>query len=146
MTRPRSQPSASIRRRGSAALEFALCLPIFVLIVAAIADLSTFVAVVQLASRAARDGARVGSTVIEGATPNGDLIEAEAIEHVELLLAEAGRPCGAGCTVQAEWLDIEGRMFVRVRVEYPYEPLVGLSTFLSDNVRAEFTMMTQQQP
>jgi hypothetical protein len=132
-------------RRGSAAVEFALCLPIFVLIVAGIVDLSSFVSVVQLASRAARDGARIGSTVIEGATPTGDLIEDESIEHVQLLLAEAGSPCGAGCEVLADWVDIDGQMFVRVHVEYPYEPIVGISAFLSDRVTAEFTMMTQQQ-
>lgn len=137
--------NSRLARRGSAALEFALCLPVAVLIVAGIADLSTFVSVVQLASRAARDGARIGSTVIEGDDPTGDQIEADAVEHVELLLAEAGRPCGTGCAVSANWIDIDGQMFVRVLVEYPYEPMVGLTRFLSDEVRAEFTMMTQQQ-
>lgn len=132
-------------RRGSAALEFALCLPAFVLVVAAIVDLSTYLTIMQLASRAARDGARVGSTVIEGGTPTGDEIEAASIEQAELLLLEAGHPCLSGCTLNAIWLDIEGVDYVRVEVQYPYEPLVGLSTFLSDNVSTQFTMMTQQQ-
>ncbi|MDP2316656.1 MAG: pilus assembly protein [Pseudomonadota bacterium] len=133
-------------RRGAAALEFALCLPIFAVIVAGIADLSMFVSVLQLVSRAARDGARIGSATIEGDAPTGDQIEADAVAHVELLLAAAGRPCGADCTVTAEWIDIDGPMFVRVRVSYPYEPFVGLTAFLADRATAEFTMMTQQQP
>lgn len=134
-------------RRGATAVEFALCLPIFITIVAGITDLSAFVTVVQLASRAARDGARIGSAVIEGSTPTGDLIKAAAVGHVKLLLDEAGSTCGGGCAVTAQWVDIDDWMFVRVRVVYPYEPLFGLATaaFLPDDVTAEFTMMTQQQ-
>lgn len=139
-----SQPVLS-GRRGAAALEFALCLPAFVLVMAAIIDLSTYLSVVQIASRAARDGARVGSTVIEGDSPTGDEIEAAAVEQAVLLLDESGHLCAAGCDVTANWIDIEGVDYVRVDITYPYEPLVGLSTFLSDSVTTQFTMMTQQQ-
>ncbi len=132
-------------RRGAAAVEFALCLPVLVLVVAGVADLSALVSLLQLLSRAARDGARIGSTVIEGDAATGDAIEAAAVEQAELLLSEAGRPCADGCAVTAEWVDIDGVMYVRVRVDYPYAPLVGLGTFLADDASAEFVMMTQQQ-
>ena len=134
-----------MRRRGAAAVEFALCLPPMVLIVGGIIDLSTFLTTQQIVSRAARDGARVGSAVIEGASPTGAQIEAQASAQAGLLLGEAGLPCGSGCTVAADWVDIDGVMFVRVGIEYPYQPFVGLSTFLSDSVNVQFTMMTQQQ-
>lgn len=133
------------RRRGAAALEFALCLPVILLVIGGIVDLSAFVELTQVASRAARDGARIGATVIEGDDPTGEGIEAAAVEQAELLLAEAGRPCGAGCDITADWVAIDGAMYVRVDVRYPYEPWVGLSRFLADHAGAEFVMMTQQQ-
>jgi Flp pilus assembly protein TadG len=132
-------------RRGSATIEFALCLPVLLVVIAGIVDISNFVALTQLTSRAVRDGARIGSTVIEGDAPTGALIEQAALDQVDLLLEEAGYPCGAGCDVTAEWRAIDDVMYVQVRVTYPYEPLVGLSTFLADNAMSEFTMMTQQQ-
>jgi hypothetical protein len=133
------------RRAGAAALEFALCLPIILVILGGVADLSQFVSLLQIVSRATRDGARIGSVKIEGATPTGDLIEADSIAHAYLLLAEAGYPCGADCSVTAQWEALDDAMFVRVRVEYPYEPYVGLTRFLADNATAEFVMLTQQQ-
>jgi Flp pilus assembly protein TadG len=134
-----------MRRRGAAAVEFALCLPPIVLIVGAIIDLSSFLTLQQVVSRAARDGARVGSTVIEGATATGVEIEADAMAQADLLLTEAGLPCDADCSITAEWVDVDGVMYVRVAISYPYDPFVGLSTFLSDSVNVQFTMMTQQQ-
>jgi len=47
--------------------------------------------------------------------------------------------------VTAVWEEIGGAMFVRVRVEYPYEPYVGITRFLAEDATAEFVMLTQQQ-
>jgi len=133
------------RRAGAAALEFALCLPIFLVILGGVADLSQFVSLLQVVSRATRDGARIGSVKIEGATPTGDLIEADSVAHARMLLTEAGYTCAVGCDVTAVWEEIDGAMFVRVRVEYPYEPYVGITRFLAEDATAEFVMLTQQQ-
>lgn len=133
-------------RRGANAIEFALILVPFLFIAAGIADLSNFVVQMQTVSRAARDGARVGSAVIEGSDPTGDDIEAEAEAQVRLLLEEAGMPCTDDvCTVTTEWTALDGYMFVVVDVTYVYDRLVGLSFFVPDNVTAHFAMMTQQQ-
>jgi Flp pilus assembly protein TadG len=133
-------------RAGAAAIEFALCLPIVLAILGAVVDLSFYISTIEFVSRAAREGARVGSTVIEGATPTGDQIEAEAESQTAILLTEMGHACGANCTVQADWLQIDTEWYVRVRVDYPYEPIVGLAAYLPDYATAEFTMLTQQQP
>jgi hypothetical protein len=132
-------------RRGAAAVEFALCLPVILLVIAAIVDLTAYLELLQLTSRAARDGARIGSTFIEGDSPTGDGIEGAAREQAELLLEEAGRACATGCEVSAAWVRIDDAMFVRVTVAYPYEPIVGLSTFLAERATSEFVMLTQQQ-
>jgi Flp pilus assembly protein TadG len=138
--------SAPRTRRGGAAIEFALCLPLLLLVIGAVVDLSRYISTLEFVSRAAREGARVGSTVIEGATPTGDLIEAQARSQAMILLEEMGHVCGANCAVTAEWLAIDTEWYVRVQVDYPYEPAVGLVTYLPDHASADFTMLTQQQP
>lgn len=143
----RQHKTANARARsGAAAIEFALCIPLVLAILGAVVDLSYYISTIEFVSRAAREGARVGSTIIEGATPTGDQIEAEAEAQTAVLLGEMGHPCGANCTVQAEWLLIDTEWYVRVRVDFPYEPVVGLAAYLPDHATAEFTMLTQQQP
>ena len=147
MSRPRLCRAVRNRRGGNALLEFALWLPILMVVISGIVDLSMYLSTLQAVSRAARDGARVGSAVIEGSAPTGATIRAEAEDQSIAMLDEMGRTCTAvpECTVTTSWEQISGTSFIRVLVSYPFDPLVGLTTFLPDHASAEFVMMTQEQ-
>ncbi len=134
-------------RRGNAAIEFALLLPVVIVMFGSIIDLSLFLTRAHIVQRAARDAARVGSATLEGGTSaTGDDIEAAATAQATEALLQAGIPCEDGCTITSEWQDIEGVMVITVNVNYPFYPLTSvLSSALPSNVEAEFTMMTQQQ-
>jgi hypothetical protein len=122
-------------------VEFALCLPILLILVGAVIDLAVFVRNIAFVSRAAREG----SSVMEGPAPTGALIEQAAEDQAVLLLDELGHTCGLACNVTASWFLVETTWFVKVEVSIPFSPAVGLVRFLPDVATARFTMMTQQQ-
>lgn len=134
------------RRRGSAAIEFALLLPIVFSVFGSIIDLSLYVSRAHVIQRAARDAARVGSTTLEStAVHTGVGITTAATAQAEAALAAAGLPCGAGCTVTSSWNTVSGTRVIQVHVRYPFVAAIGLLPLLPAAVDAEFTMMTQQQ-
>lgn len=136
-------------RRGAAAIEFALVLPVLVLVFGAIIELSLYISTYHRVTRIARDAARVGSVVIEGPDGDGSLIEETATEHAELALGGAGLGCAGGCEVETAWeLDEDSNYwFITVDVRHPYQGLTGVMPVLSERgVRARFSMVTQQQP
>ena len=143
--RPAKAPRPRRARAGGDAVEIALCLPILLILVGAVIDLAVFVRNIAFVSRAAREGARVGSSVMEGPAPTGALIEQAAEDQAVLLLDELGHTCGLACNVTANWLLVETTWFVKVEVSIPFSPAVGLVRFLPDVATARFTMMTQQQ-
>lgn len=135
-------------RRGASAIEFALVLPVLITLFGAVVELSLYVSTFHRVTRAARDAARVGSIVIEGPNADGTEIVDTAEQHASFVLEEAGYDCSGGCTVEATWLldEDENYYYITVNIVYPYEPLTGLIPILEANgVRAQFTMMTQQQ-
>ncbi len=135
----------SRRRRGAAAVEFALTLPFLLLVVMGIIELSLLMHRAHQITRVARDACRIGSGVLEGVAPTGDEIEAAAIDHAEFALETLGVDCGAGCTIDATWYEDEGWMLLRVEVDVPYDPFTGLLPFLPDSTHCGFVMLTQQQ-
>lgn len=136
-------------RRGSVALEFTLVLPILVLMLAGILELSWTISQLHVLSRAARDAARVGSVTLEGPNPDGSLIEAAAEEQGITMLEQAGYACSdePECEVTAIWsVDGDtGWAWVDVTVAYPYDGFTGVLDFLGPTMRANFSMVTQQQ-
>jgi Flp pilus assembly protein TadG len=132
------------RRRGSAAVEFALVLPVLLLLFGAIVDFSLYVSTCHVVSRAARDGARVGA-----ATPDpsgaGTELRAAAIAQAQSTMTEMGHPCSGGCTVNAEWTNTDGYWWLSVEIEYDWTPPVGVVPGLQDGITQRFVMMTQQQ-
>ncbi len=147
--RRRTTRTHTLRRRrgGVAAIEFALTLPVMLLVLMGIVELSLLQSRMYTISRAARDACRIGSGVIEGVDPTGDDIEAAAVDHAQFVLDTAGIDCGGGCTLTADWFEDAdtGWMFLRVFVGVPYEPFTGLLPQLADATRSEFVMLTQQQ-
>ncbi len=146
---PFAPPRRFSSRKGAAALEAALVLPVLLLLFAGILDLSNYISTYHRVNRVARDAARVGSVVIEGDEPTGDGIREAAESHAELALDAAGLACLTGCTIETEWeIDAaSGYAFVVVGVEYPYDGLTGLIPLLTDiGITTQFAMVTQQQP
>lgn len=132
-------------RRGAAALEFALTLPVLILVLGAVVELSLYISHFHQIQRASRDGARVGSITLEGATADGTQITAAAEAQAIDVLESAGLPCEANCKVKAEWVEKDGWMFVEVVVVYPYASFTSILPSLSEDTTATFRMMTQQQ-
>jgi hypothetical protein len=132
-------------QHGASAVEFTLTLPVMLLVVMGIVELSLLMHRVHLVTRAARDACRLGTGVIEGTEPTGDLIEAAAEEHALTVLATQAVECGSGCDVDATWFENDGWMLLRVVIEVPYVPFSGLMPMLPETTRGSFTMLTQQQ-
>lgn len=132
-------------RRGVAAMEFALTLPVFLFVVLGVADLSYFITSLYDVQRAARDGARVGAVTLEGGTPTGAVITAEAIAQAKIVLAASDKPCGDDCSVTAQWVLVDGLRYVQVNVVYPHRPFTPGLNLVPTYARASFFMLTQQQ-
>lgn len=132
-------------RRGVAAIEFAITLPVLLTIFIGVVEISLLLSRQYLINRAARDACRVGSTVIEGVDPTGDLIERAAEDHARFVLLSAGLTCAGGCIIDAEWYELHSWYVLYVTVDMPYRSLTGLTPFMPDHTRGEFTMLTQQQ-
>lgn len=132
-------------RRGAAALEFALTLPVLIVVLGAVIELSLYISHFHQIQRASRDGARVGSITLEGADADGSLITSEAVDHATEVLESVGMPCDSKCNIEAEWLEFGDWMFVEVRVTYPYQSFTSIIPSLSEDTTATFRMLTQQQ-
>mgnify|MGYP006413645515 CR=1 FL=1 len=148
LLRPLRRSRRRAPRRGAALIEFALVLPVIVLVFGAIIELSLFISTYHRVTRVARDAARVGSVVIEGDQGEGDIIEAAALEHAETALAGAGLDCEGGCEVETEWaLDGDsGYFFITVDVHYPYTGITNVMPALAERgINARFAMVSQQQ-
>jgi hypothetical protein len=143
-----SRGRSRARRRGAAAVEFALVLPVLMLVFGAIIELSLFISTYHRVTRVARDAARVGSVVIEGPDADGTDIRAAAEDHAVLALEGAGLDCEGGCDIATTWdLDEDsGYFFLIVDVHYPFFGLTGVMPELAERgINARFAMVTQQQ-
>lgn len=139
-------------RRGSAATEFALLLPVVFGIVTITVDVGWYLWRHSDVLEAAREGARHGGAMIENvagtAAPNELDIETDAMNHARAVLGAQGAPCNTGCTVTADARTdtLTGYRLLTVTVSYPYTPIVGIWEALQGPVRASFTLMTASQP
>lgn len=143
-----SPSSPRARRRGASAIEFALVLPVLMTVFGAIVEISLYVSAMHRVSRIARDAARVGSVIIEGPEPTGDLIIEAAEDHAWLALEAGAMDCRGSCQVEAQWeLDDEsGLMVVEVFVLAEHRGLTGFMPLLaSEDVGSRFVMLSQQQ-
>jgi hypothetical protein len=104
-------------------VEFALTLPVMLLVVMGIVELSLLMHRVHQVTRAARDACRLGAGVLEGTDPTGDEIELAAEDQALAILAAQAVDCGGGCDVDATWFENDGWMLLRVDIEVPYDPV-----------------------
>jgi len=138
---------ARSHRRGSAVVEFAVTLPLMVLIVLGAVETSLLLHETYVVKRAARDGCRMGALVQEGPNPDGTFLEQAARNQVLDSLDAAGIDCTTvSCNVDTRWfIDTDDwyRLMVTVTV-----PSTGASAYLpwTDlTVTGTFTMLTRTQ-
>ena len=154
-------------RRGSAALEFFLWMPILVLLLSAVVDWGYYMSVRSTVSRAAMDGARVSAATFEPATSTpGSLVVPRAEARAQQVLNDSGVTCGGApvCVVDAQYCpdslpgpcDLPADSAcsgpacyapvdaLRVTISYQFEPFFGLGG-TPETIFSEFVMAMENQ-
>lgn len=126
-------------RRGAAAVEFALTLPVVIVVATAILDYSWFLNRSADVLTAVREGTRHGTTIEQEDDP-----VTEAISHTETALGTYGLSCSGGCDIEAQLNDLDGITTLTVQTRVPYEPIVGLVP-TPENMGATLTMALEDQ-
>ena len=131
-------------RRGASALEFALTLPIVMVVLTGILEYGWYLFQLSNVVHALRDGTRIGVTVPLD-DDDGPVLRAE--NHARSVLDGLGVPCtdGGGCIVQGTIATIGDIQAMTVSIEVDYSPIVGLLPTPA-LLRGDFTMMMQEQP
>ncbi|MCF8042899.1 MAG: pilus assembly protein [Desulfarculaceae bacterium] len=105
--------------RASVAVEFALFLPVFLLLVFSVVELGSAWYAKQMLVNASRDGARMASLLNPG-----DITDADVETHVQTLLTTAGFP--GSFTVTSTGAEYTSGTLVTVQVDSTYElPMLG---------------------
>ena len=126
------------RRRGSVALEFAVTLPVLLLILVGVIEWGWYLSRDVACLQTARDGALAGSLTRQEDDP-----AATARARAYLALDAAGFP-GGTAQVTATELDSGEGLAIRVRVSVAHAPFVPLVP-TPDTLRAEVTMRLVDQ-
>lgn len=105
--------------RASVAVEFALFLPVFLLLVFAVVELGSAWYAKQMLVNASRDGARMASLLNPG-----DITDTDVETHVQTLLTQAGFP--GTFTVTSTGAEYTSGTLVTVQVDSTYQlPMLG---------------------
>lgn len=115
--------SAPARRdvRGAAAVEFALILPILMIIVVGIINYGDMLSVRQSVSQAAAEGARAAAVTTGSDTDK----TTAAMNAVNGALSAQGKSCGSGCSVAlAPCVGETTKQCATVTVEIPYDGII----------------------
>lgn len=135
------------RRRGSAAVEFAVTFPIMLLIVLGMIETSLHIHEVYTVERAARDACRVGALVQEGPNPDGTILRAAAATQALEVLRAAGVDCDTvTCTVDTRWfIGIDDWYRLDVAVTIPSQGVTQYLPWTNTTANGNFTMLTRTQ-
>ncbi len=126
-------------RRGNAAVEFALTLPLLLAVVSAILDYGWYLTQSGSVMHAVREGARMGATIDQDDGPEG-----EATDQTEAALRGLGITCEDGCSVEATLGEVAGLTSITVRAEVGFEPLMGIVPTPA-NLLGSMTMALEDQ-
>ena len=131
----------STRRRGSAAVEFALTMPVLLVIIFGVLDYSWYIKQATDVVRATREGLRVGVTV---AATDGPDTAAET--QVIAVLDGYGLACEGtlDCDITATNTTLSGLNAITLSVRVPYVPLVGMVP-TPEAMATELTMALEDQ-
>jgi len=126
-------------RRGVAATEFALTLPIFLLLVGGIVDVSWLIITKTSLVQAARDGVRRAVPL-----PLLDDPTAMAESHAEHVLGDLGVLCddSVSCEIEANVHESGGLYMLTLSITRDYDPLIGLVE-LDSRLDSSFTMLLE---
>lgn len=126
-------------RRGAAAVEFALTLPVVIVVASAVLDYSWFLNRSADVLTAVREGTRHGATIEQDDDP-----AAEAMTRTQTALTDYGFTCSGSCSVNATVGDLDGMATVQVVASVPYEPIMGLVP-TPENMGATLVMALEDQ-
>jgi uncharacterized membrane protein len=129
----------SAPRGGGVSVEFALTLPLLLILLAGVVDYGWYFFVQSAVLNAAKDAVRMGVVADMGEDP-GDLAE----EIMTEVLDDAGLPCGGTCTVTGNITVISGYRLLEIEVDRPFDPIVGLVPTPGANAVA-YRMLLEQQ-
>lgn len=132
--------AAARRRRGGAAIEFALVLPVLLALIFGIIEYGWIFFQQANILSAAREGARLGVTVAQDASPNPG---ATAVTRVQSVLATYGIDA-ASATITATQSGAAPQETLTVQIAVPYTPLIGLVPTPA-NLSAQMTMLLELQ-
>jgi Flp pilus assembly protein TadG len=136
-TRQRSRHA----QRGAAAIEFALILPLFLILVLGAIDWGWYFFIDQLVTNAAREGARAGTMLPPRPTSTAGQAETAA-QDAGLAFLQRVRLNRTG--VVATYTTVDGTDAISVTVTYPVGSLTGfLRTLVPANARATSVMRWQ---
>jgi Flp pilus assembly protein TadG len=109
------------RRRGAAAVEFALTLPILLAVGSAVLDYAWYLNQAADVLSAVREGTRYGATIAQDDDPT-----VVAVARTHVALANYNLSCSDPACVEASLGEVEGMTTVEVRAEITYTPVIGL--------------------
>ncbi len=127
-------------RRGSAATEFAILLPLIVTLFSGMVDLSWQLSRYQHLVRVTRDAARVAAATYENPqyTEPGSLSIPAAEDYATEALTLVNMPCEGDCSIEVLRLETTPPQ-MQVSISYSVDPLVGLFP-LDNEVHVQFSM------
>lgn len=124
-TRSTDKPR-STAKRGAAALEFGLLLPVFTATFVGIMDYGWLFYHIAGLDSAANVGCRAGSLIDPGmGEADMALVQERAAEATAAALAKLGIPCDGRCRTSATPFGDNPSRSIRCSVDYDFEPLVG---------------------
>lgn len=128
-------------RRGAAAVEFALTMPVLLVMIFGVLDLSWYIRGATAVVNATREGLRMGVTVAQEDGP-----DAMADEQIQAVLLGYGIDCeGAyACEIEVTSTQVDGLDALTANASISFLPLVGL-TPAPELVRATLTMALEDQ-
>lgn len=137
------RPFARSDRRGSAAIEFALTLPVLITLMLAVLEYGWVFFQQSSVVNAVRDGTRVAVQA-----PDYSCVEEVANAQTRAVLARFGLDCDSipDCDIITDLNPYDDTAdTLTVKVSIPYEPLTGLIP-VPNHIAAEVSMMVRADP
>jgi hypothetical protein len=143
------------KRRGAAAIEFAIWLTVLLMFVSAVVDWGIYMTTRVTVARAVMEGTRTGASIFEAPNsgPRGSRIVPRTIRRTEQIFTDMGIPCSSPGCFRVEYCDTgEGgpcrnpplnAIVIEARLDYT--PFFGFVP-TPDRIVERFEMAVESQP